>query len=96
MTIWLVKHVYYSPMHGCLYTCTICKLRLDNQSFTLYISINFEWRERLFIHAIATRWPLFALFNLQILGTERAKWTWSYDCTTFYYGTMVCLFVLNK
>lgn len=28
-------------MHGCLYTCTICKLRLDNQSFTLIYFNNF-------------------------------------------------------
>lgn len=34
-TFWLVKYVYYSPIHGCVYTCIICNLRLDNQIFKL-------------------------------------------------------------
>lgn len=75
-TFWLVKYVYYSPIHGCVHTCIICNLRLDNQIFKLlYFNffLNSNDQKRLFMHAAATRWLLFALFNLQTVGTERTK-----------------------
>lgn len=60
-TFWLVKYVYYSPIHGCVYTCIICNLRLDNQIFKLLyfkFFLKFEWPKEAFhacsCHQMAT------------------------------------------